>query len=210
MRRCDSAALQLEASASAICRTSKSRSRWLDCPRATKKALLVQVMATPASPGRRINTGSVRAGDAASSDGVKMYSAWLANLTPEQKGRHPSSITAAGPKAKQKRQTRRGRWTMSLNVWCFTGHLGRDAETRYLPAHSGTRILGRRRTSATATRKNTIWTKCTLFGERGGNLAQYLTKGTQVAVSGEVNLREWQDRDGGNDPRWKCASTRSR
>ena len=86
---------------------------------------------------------------------------------------------------------------MSLNVWCFTGRLGRDAETRYLPA--GTQVLefSVAVTSATATRKKTIWTKCTLFGERGGRLAQYLTKGTQVAVSGEVNLREWQDRDGG-------------
>ena len=81
-------------------------------------------------------------------------------------------------------------------MWCFTGRLGRDAETRYLPA--GTQVLefSVAVTSATAT-KNTIWTKCTLFGERGGRLAQYLTKGTQVAVSGEVNLREWQDRDGG-------------
>lgn len=86
---------------------------------------------------------------------------------------------------------------MSLNVWCFTGRLGRDAETRYLPA--GTQVLefSVAVDVGYGDKKNTIWTKCTLFGERGGRLAQYLTKGTQVAVSGEVNLREWQDRDGG-------------
>lgn len=86
---------------------------------------------------------------------------------------------------------------MSLNVWCFTGRLGRDAETRYLPA--GTQVLefSVAVDVGYGDKKNTIWTKCTLFGERGGKLAQYLTKGTQVAVSGEVNLREWQDRDGG-------------
>lgn len=86
---------------------------------------------------------------------------------------------------------------MSLNVWCFTGRLGRDAETRYLPA--GTQVLefSVAVDVGYGDKKNTIWTKCTLFGDRGGKLAQYLTKGTQVAVSGEVNLREWQDRDGG-------------
>ena len=48
----------------------------------------MQVLATPASAPEASTDkyeDLVRAGDAASSDGVKMYSAWLANLTPEQK-----------------------------------------------------------------------------------------------------------------------------
>lgn len=85
---------------------------------------------------------------------------------------------------------------MSLNVWCFTGRLGRDAETKYL--QSGNQVL---EFSAAVDvgygdKKTTIWPKCALFGERGGKIEQYLKKGTQVAVSGEINLREWKNSDG--------------
>ena len=87
---------------------------------------------------------------------------------------------------------------MSLNVWSFTGRLGRDAEIRYLP--SGTQVLGFSVAVEVGygDKKTTIWTSCSLFGERGGKLVQYLTKGKQVAVSGEINLRDVQDQDGGN------------
>ena len=86
---------------------------------------------------------------------------------------------------------------MSLNVWCFTGRLGRDAEIRHLSTGSQVLEFSLAVDVGFGDKKTTIWPKCSMFGDRGGNLAQYLTKGTQVAVSGEVNLREWQDRDGG-------------
>ena len=86
---------------------------------------------------------------------------------------------------------------MSLNVWCFTGRLGRDAEIRHLSTGSQVLEFSLAVDVGFGDKKTTIWPKCSMFGERGGRLAQYLTKGTQVAVSGEVNLREWQDRDGG-------------
>jgi single-strand DNA-binding protein len=35
-----------------------------------------------------------------------------------------------------------------------------------------------------------------MFGDRGAKVLQYLVKGQQVAVSGEPNLREWQNKDG--------------
>ena len=66
----------------------KSITLALTATRATKKAYTVQAMAKPASAPEASPAqydDLVRAGDAASSDGVKMYSAWLANLTPEQK-----------------------------------------------------------------------------------------------------------------------------
>lgn len=86
---------------------------------------------------------------------------------------------------------------MSLNVWCFTGRLGRDAEIRHLSTGSQVIEFSLAVDVGFGDKKTTIWPKCSMFGDRGGKLAQYLTKGTQVAVSGEVNLREWQDRDGG-------------
>jgi single-strand DNA-binding protein len=44
--------------------------------------------------------------------------------------------------------------------------------------------------------KPTIWWNCQLFGKRAESLAQYLTKGQAVAVSGSVTEREWTDKDG--------------
>ena len=45
--------------------------------------------------------------------------------------------------------------------------------------------------------KPTIWWNCSLFGKRAEALSQYLTKGQQVTVIGNVTEREWTDKDGG-------------
>ena len=42
--------------------------------------------------------------------------------------------------------------------------------------------------------KRTIWFDVSLFGRRGEALAQYLTKGTRVAVSGDLSTREHDGR----------------
>ena len=42
----------------------------------------------------------------------------------------------------------------------------------------------------------TIWPKCSMFGGTWRETRAVFDQGTQVAVSGRVNLR-WQDRDGG-------------
>ena len=45
--------------------------------------------------------------------------------------------------------------------------------------------------------KGTNWLRCSIFGKRAeGGLPQYLLKGTQVAISGELRVREYDDRDG--------------
>lgn len=86
---------------------------------------------------------------------------------------------------------------MSLNVWSFTGRLGRDAEIRNLS--SGTSVLefSPAVDVGFGDKKTTLWPKCSLFGDRGPKVAPYLIKGQQVAVSGEVQMREWTDKDGG-------------
>ena len=38
--------------------------------------------------------------------------------------------------------------------------------------------------------KRTLWFDVSLWGKRGAALAQYLTKGTRVAVSGDLSTRE--------------------
>jgi single-strand DNA-binding protein len=38
--------------------------------------------------------------------------------------------------------------------------------------------------------KKTQWVSCSMWGKRGDTLAQYLTKGSKVCVSGELQTRE--------------------
>lgn len=46
-------------------------------------------------------------------------------------------------------------------------------------------------------RKVTNWWKVQIWGKQAeGRLVDFLTKGQQVAVFGEVTLREWTDKDG--------------
>ena len=84
-----------------------------------------------------------------------------------------------------------------MNLWAITGNLGKDVEVRY--AQSGTAIASF--TVAVAAgfgeKKQTVWVKCALFGKRAeSGLIQYLTKGQQVAVTGELSLNKWQTQDG--------------
>jgi single-strand DNA-binding protein len=41
-------------------------------------------------------------------------------------------------------------------------------------------------------KKRTQWFRCSMFGERGEKLAQYLKKGTAITVTGEMEMRAWQ------------------
>ena len=72
----------------------------------------------------------------------------------------------------------------------IAGNIGKDAVTR--TTQGGDKVTGW--TVAVEDRqgqdKRTIWFDCTLWGKRGESLAQYLTKGGKVAVSGELSTRE--------------------
>ena len=82
-----------------------------------------------------------------------------------------------------------------MNVITIAGNLGRDAELRYLP--KGDAVLNFSVADNQGGKdKPTIWWSCALFGKRGESLAQYLTKGSQVTVSGSVSERDWTDKEG--------------
>jgi single-strand DNA-binding protein len=75
------------------------------------------------------------------------------------------------------------------------GRLGRDPEIKNV---NGTSILNF--TLATdhgfGDKKQTMWIRCAVFGKRADTLAQYLAKGSQVLVQGELYTREWEKKDG--------------
>lgn len=84
-----------------------------------------------------------------------------------------------------------------MNIWIFTGNLGKDAEVKHLPNGTAVCEFSVAVTSGYGDKKQTTWVRCALFGNRAeGGLPPLLVKGQQVAVSGEACLREWDKPDG--------------
>lgn len=84
-----------------------------------------------------------------------------------------------------------------MNVFTFTGRLGRDAEVRHTPSGHAVCAFTVANDIGFGERKTTNWIKCDLWGKRAeGGLPQHLVKGAQVVVTGEVSLDEFQKRDG--------------
>lgn len=80
-----------------------------------------------------------------------------------------------------------------MNVFTGTGRLGNDAETRY--TSNGNAVCGFSLAVDTGygDNKGTLWLRCNLWGKRAeGGIVSYLTKGKQVAVSGELSERTWE------------------
>lgn len=83
-----------------------------------------------------------------------------------------------------------------MNLISIAGRLGQEAVLKTLP--SGKEVvnfsvavdLGR------GENKTTLWVDCSLWGERAAKLGPFLTKGKQVAVSGDFNLRVYDKKDG--------------
>ena len=86
---------------------------------------------------------------------------------------------------------------ITLNSWQFTGNLGRDCEQRSTPNGAPVVSFSVGVKSGYGKNEATTWANCQMWGKRGEAVAPYLTKGQLVGVSGEVNLREWTDKDGG-------------
>lgn len=85
---------------------------------------------------------------------------------------------------------------MALNVWTFVGNLGQDAETRVTPKGDSVVSFSVGVQSGFGDKATTTWARCSMFGKRGEAVSPYLLKGQQVAVSGELSTREWNDKNG--------------
>jgi len=83
-----------------------------------------------------------------------------------------------------------------MNNWNFTGNLGRDCESRYLANGDPVTSFSVGVKAGYGNSEKTVWAKCAIFGKRAESLAPYLTKGAQVAVTGEISLNEWKDKEG--------------
>lgn len=77
-----------------------------------------------------------------------------------------------------------------MNVFTAIGRVGRDAVTRYTQGGKAVTGWALAVDKGWGDNKQTIWLDCSLWGERGGKLAEHITKGAQIGVSGELGTRE--------------------
>ena len=82
---------------------------------------------------------------------------------------------------------------MDLNVFSFTGRLGADPTMRYTPSGSAVATL---RVAMNAAKEKTLWFEVTVWGKQAENVNQYLSKGSQVAISGRLDMDTWEGKDG--------------
>ena len=84
-----------------------------------------------------------------------------------------------------------------MNKLIISGRLTRDAEARFIP--SGTAVLSFSVANNTGFGDNqkTHYFDCSIFGKRAeGKLKDYMLKGQQVVVEGEISLNQYQKKDG--------------
>jgi len=89
----------------------------------------------------------------------------------------------------------------SFNKIIIVGYLGRDPELRYTP--QGTPVCDlsiatteRRKDKSGEFQDVTTWFRVNLFGRQAEVASQYLAKGRQVYVEGQLSTREWTDKEG--------------
>jgi len=80
---------------------------------------------------------------------------------------------------------------MSINNCTFTGRIGKDAETRFTPSQKAITTFSLAVDVGWGDNKKTLWLRCNGWGDRFTKLSEYLIKGQQVGVCGEVSLNEW-------------------
>lgn len=83
------------------------------------------------------------------------------------------------------------------NVFSFMGTVGRDAEVRYTSSGLAVLSVTVANNIGFGDKQQTLWVRVALFGKRAeGGLQNYLKKGQQVFVSGELTQNEYKANDG--------------
>lgn len=92
--------------------------------------------------------------------------------------------------------------TRGVNKVILVGHLGQDPEMRYMPNGGAVASL----TLATSEswrdkqdgelRENTEWHRVVVFGKLAEIAGEYLRKGAQVYIEGQLRTRKWTDQAG--------------
>ena len=89
-----------------------------------------------------------------------------------------------------------------INRVILVGHLGQDPEIRYMP--NGNAVANFSVATSESwkdkqtgeTRDRTEWHRVVVFGKLAEIAGQYIKKGTQVYLEGQLQTRKWQDQSG--------------
>lgn len=89
-----------------------------------------------------------------------------------------------------------------INKVILVGNLGQDPEIRYMPSGGAvanitiaTSESWRDKTTGEQ-REKTEWHRVALFGKLAEVAGEYLRKGSQVYIEGQLQTRKWQDQNG--------------
>ncbi|MDF5103851.1 single-stranded DNA-binding protein [Vibrio parahaemolyticus] len=89
-----------------------------------------------------------------------------------------------------------------INKVILVGNLGKDPEVRYMPNGGAVTNItiatsDQWRDKATGEqREKTEWHRVALFGKLAEVAGEYLKKGSQVYIEGQLQTRKWQDQNG--------------
>lgn len=83
-----------------------------------------------------------------------------------------------------------------INVCTFTGRVTRDAQLKTSSNNKSYCTFSIANNIGYGEYASTVFIDCTIWGARGESLAQYLTTGQLIGVSGELKLGKWTGKDG--------------
>lgn len=82
---------------------------------------------------------------------------------------------------------------MAINIFTASGNVGSDMEVRFTPNNKAIGTFSLPVKSGWGDNEKTSWVSCKIFGERAQKLAQHITKGTKLTVTGSFVLDEWEN-----------------
>ena len=80
-----------------------------------------------------------------------------------------------------------------MNNLTIAGVLGKDPELKQVGQDQ---VLSFTVADSQGKEKPTLWWNCQMWGKRATTLQQYMAKGQKVTVSGNIQMREYTDKDG--------------
>lgn len=89
----------------------------------------------------------------------------------------------------------------SINKVILIGNLGADPDVRYTPSGKAVATLSvatnkQFKDKETGEKKERVeWHRCVLWDKTAETAGQYLKKGSQVYLEGELQTRKWEDKD---------------
>ena len=86
----------------------------------------------------------------------------------------------------------------------ITGNLGQDPELRFIPSGKAVTTISvgdtprrlNRDTNKWEDAGETLWLRCSIWGDAAESLAEHAKRGDKVIVTGRLKSRSWDDKEG--------------